>query len=90
VTLGRPAGRADPTGGDAIAWDRTPVRFVQVVGAARVEWSVVEVDAGEVPGAQGARCLIFTRVDCIRRVWRYPLDWRTLDAEQLAALSWQR
>lgn len=70
--------------------DPTPVRFVQHVGDAVLDWSVVEVDARAVPGAHGARCLIFSRPECIRRVWDYPADWRTMDAAGLAALSWRR
>lgn len=70
--------------------DPTPVYFTQSAGDTYLRWSVVEVDAHGVPGALGTRCLVFTRQDCIRRVWHYPADWRTLDAEAMAALSWQR
>jgi len=48
------------------------------------------VDARAVPGAHGARCLVFSREDCIRRVWDYPADWRSLDGAALSALSWHR
>jgi hypothetical protein len=72
------------------ASDPTPVAFVQRDGDAYVHWSVVEVDVGALPGARGPRCLLFTRQDCIRRVWDYPADWRTLDAAALAALSWNQ
>lgn len=70
--------------------DRAPVEYVQRIDDAWVQWSVVEVDATAVPGARGARCLLFSRQDCIRRVWNYPDHWRTLDAEELTALSWHR
>ena len=70
--------------------DPTPVHFAHATDGQWVEWVVVELDATEVPGARGARCLLFTREDCIRRVWSYPANWRALDAEGLAALSWQR
>jgi hypothetical protein len=70
--------------------DPAPVGFVQDVGDTCLHWSVVEVDAGAVPGARRARCLLFTRAECIRRVWDYPADWRTLDAAGLTALSWRR
>ena len=70
--------------------DPTPVEFVQRGDGAWVRWSVVEVDAAAVPGAQGARCLLFRRDDCIRRVWHYPPHWRDLDPAALAALSWRR
>lgn len=55
-----------------------------------VEWSVVEVEATGVPGARGPRCLLFSRQDCIRRVWDYPTNWRQLDAAALIVLSWHR
>lgn len=57
-----------------------------------VEWSVVEVavDRTRVPGARGVRCLLFSRKDCIRRVWDYPGDWRLLGAAMLESLSWNR
>jgi hypothetical protein len=64
--------------------------FVEHVDGAYLRWTVVEVDARAVPGARGARCLLFTREGCIRRVWDYPADWRTLDDAALAALSWHR
>ena len=67
-----------------------PVAFIQHVDGAYLRWSVVEVDAGGVPGARGARCLTFTRDGCVRRVWDYPANWRTLDDTALAALSWHR
>jgi hypothetical protein len=70
--------------------DPTPVNFTQQVDDAWHFWSVVEVDAREVPGTHGARCLVFARRDCIRRVWDYPADWRALDDAGLAALSWHR
>lgn len=75
-----------------------PVRSERVVDAtclryrdeAFVEWTVVEVEANGVPGARGPRCLLFSRQDCIRRVWEYPTNWRQLDATALAVLSWHR
>ena len=70
--------------------DPTPVVFVQRLGDAWVQWSVIEVDASAVPGARATRCLLFSRHECIRRVWNYPADWRALDAEALTALSWHR
>jgi hypothetical protein len=66
------------------------VAFVQRCNGVYQHWSVVEVDAHAVPGARAARCLLFTCPGCIRRVWDYPADWRTLGVGALAALSWQR
>jgi hypothetical protein len=65
------------------------VRFQQRVGDEWRHWTVVEADARGVPGARGPTCLVFTRDDCIRRVWDYPANWRTLDAAALAAVSWR-
>ena len=81
-TTGASAGSRAPT--DA------PVRFTQRVGEQWFEWSVREVETAGVPGARGPRCLLFTRESCIRRVWDFPADWRTLDTAELAALSWRR
>ena len=57
-----------------------------------VEWSVVEVavNRAAIPGARAAHCLLFSRRDCIRRVWEYPANWRLLDASALESLSWHR
>ncbi len=65
-----------------------PVAFVQRIDDNLLHWSVVEVDAAIVPGARGSHCLVFTREDCVRRVWDYPADWQSLDDEGLAVLSW--
>jgi hypothetical protein len=67
-----------------------PVVFLQRAGDGWLEWEVVEVDARDVPGALHASCLIFTRPDCVRRVWDYPSDWRSFDDAGLSALSWHR
>jgi hypothetical protein len=81
-----PAHAADPDHSP----DGAAVRFTQRVGEEWLDWAVLEVDAAAVPGALGPRCLLFTRPHCIRRVWDYPPDWRTLDDAGLAALSWHR
>ena len=54
------------------------------------EWEVSEVDASEVPGARGGRCLIFASAQAIRRVWDYPSDWYRQSPAQLSAISWRR
>lgn len=53
-------------------------------------WLVREVDAQAVPGARGARCLLFEGEGVIRRVWNYPSDWSRLPASELVSLSWRR
>ena len=55
-----------------------------------VPWRVTELDCGEVPGARGARCLVFMSDSVMRRVWNYPADWRLLDAAGLVEVSWRR
>jgi hypothetical protein len=81
VAVGGPAAEERP--------DPTPVRYIEQLGDEYLHWAVVEADARAVPGARGARCLLFTRAGCVRRVWGYPADWRTLDDAGLAALSWR-
>ena len=48
--------------------DPGAVVFLQSLDDACLRWSVAEVDTGAVPGTRGARCLVFTREGCIRRV----------------------
>ena len=53
-----------------------------------VRWSVAEVDAPRLPGAQGQpRCLVFATEGVVRRVWAYPDGWYLLADADLAALS---
>jgi hypothetical protein len=70
--------------------DPAPVTFLQNLDGVWLHWSVVEIDARDVPGARAPYCLVFSRTECIRRVWDYPANWRTLDDLELAALSWRR
>jgi hypothetical protein len=51
-----------------------------------VEWTVREVRTPQ-PWARGDRCLVLNSRECVRRLWRYPSDWRTLDAEDLLELG---
>lgn len=76
--------------GNGAPADLAPVRFRQRVGDEWFDWTVREVKADGVPGARGSRCLLFTRENCIRRVWDFPADWRALDEAGLAALSGRR
>lgn len=55
-------------------------------------WTVRELDAHGMPGARGARCLVFETAGCVRRVWNYPAAWATLPASalvRLASRSWR-
>ena len=55
---------------------------------AGVEWRVEEVPAAAVPAAKGPACLMFHSEGAIRRVWRYPPNWRQLTDAELEVLSW--
>jgi hypothetical protein len=82
--------RAAPRAAADARPDPTPVRYIEQVDEEYLHWAVVEADAGAVPGSRGARCLLFTREGCVRRVWDYPAHWRTLDGAGLGALSRRR
>ncbi len=56
---------------------------------AGVEWRVTEVPAAAVPAAKGPACLVFHSDTAIRRVWRYPANWRQLSDTELEVLSWE-
>ena len=56
---------------------------------AGVEWQVTEVPAAAVPSAKGPACLVFHSDAAIRRVWRYPANWRQLTDAELEVLSWE-
>jgi hypothetical protein len=51
-----------------------------------VTWWVHEV-AGEHLGTAGAACLLVVSASELRRVWKYPADWRSLTPEQLLQLA---
>ena len=47
------------------------------------EWTVREVDAPRIPGAPTTSCLICESSDVVRRLWRYPQNWRSLTDDEL-------
>jgi hypothetical protein len=51
-----------------------------------VTWWVHEV-AGEHLGTAGAMCLLVVSANELRRVWKYPPDWRSLSPEHLLSLT---
>ena len=51
-----------------------------------VEWSVREVPTPQ-SWARARRCLVLNSRECVRRVWQYPKQWRTLDADTLLRLG---
>ena len=57
-----------------------------VVDRAGVEWSVREVETPQA-WARATRCLVLNSRECVRRLWRYPSNWRHLDADALLDLG---
>lgn len=55
---------------------------------AGVTWWAHEVN-GEYLGAVGAMCLLVVSAHELRRVWKYPVDWRSLAADELLRLPHQ-
>lgn len=47
------------------------------------QWTVREVDAHRTPGAPTTSCLICESSDVVRRLWRYPENWRSLPDDEL-------
>ena len=61
-----------------------PVLFADAHGE---RWSVKERDTRNEPGAKADSCLVFSNENAIRRVWKYPRDWRALGPAELEALG---
>jgi hypothetical protein len=59
---------------------------VHFTAADGIAWRAAEHEAVHVPGAYGARCLIFVADGVARRVWDFPDDWRLLSPRALEAL----
>jgi hypothetical protein len=57
-----------------------------VVDRAGIEWTVREVETPQ-PWARAGRCLVLNSRECVRRLWTYPADWRSLDADVLLDLG---
>ena len=53
-------------------------------------WRVYETEVGGAHGTRSTRTLCFDSAWVIRRVSKYPDNWRELSAEDLEKLSWQR
>jgi hypothetical protein len=47
------------------------------------QWTVRESDARAVPGARHTSCLICESSDVVRRLWKFPTDWRSLSDDEL-------
>ncbi|HEY7234632.1 MAG TPA: hypothetical protein VH539_10815 [Gemmatimonadaceae bacterium] len=50
-----------------------------------VTWWVHEVD-GEQMGTVGTGCLLIVSANELRRLWKYPANWRSLSPEELLRL----
>lgn len=57
-----------------------------VVDGAGVEWTVREIPTPQA-WARATRCLVLNSRECVRRVWLYPRNWRTMDADALLQLG---
>ena len=57
-----------------------------VIDRTGVEWTVREMPTPQA-WARAPRCLVLSSRECVRRVWVYPDDWRSLDADQLLRLG---
>lgn len=57
-----------------------------VVDRDGVEWTVREMATPQA-WARAPRCLVLSSRECVRRVWAYPGNWRTLDADTLLRLG---
>ena len=68
---------------------RPPAASMEFLDREGRHWRVREVAGEAVPGARGSACLVFESDGTMRRVWRYPAEWRELPAAQLVALSWK-
>ena len=50
------------------------------------EWTVRELATPQA-WARAPRCLVLSSRDCVRRVWTYPDEWRSLDVDALLRLG---
>jgi hypothetical protein len=57
-----------------------------VVDTNGTEWTVREVPTPQT-WAHAKLCLVLNSRECVRRVWHYPKNWRSMDADSLLALG---
>jgi hypothetical protein len=65
-----------------------PADLLEFTDADGVRWTVREARPTNVTAHVGETSLIFECATAVRRVWRYPEDWRAMTPEQLSKLSW--
>ena len=63
--------------------ERVQYRDQRTLQRGNEQWTVRESDARMVPGAQNTSCLICESSDVVRRLWKFPTDWRNLSDEDL-------
>jgi hypothetical protein len=78
--------RARPRRAATAAGEKNAPGVRTIVDASSREWRVQEEDASMVPGARGPRSLVFENHAVVRRLWRYPADWRSLPDDTLLLL----
>jgi hypothetical protein len=66
-----------------LAEEHFPLQFVDRDG---VEWTARELETPQ-PWARAPQCLILSSRECVRRVWSYPAEWRSLDPDALLRLG---
>jgi hypothetical protein len=66
-----------------LADEQFPRMFVDGDG---IEWTVRELATPQA-WARAPRCLVLSSRDCVRRVWSYPAEWRSLDPDALLRLG---
>jgi hypothetical protein len=57
-----------------------------VVDRDGIEWTVRETLTPQA-WARAPQCLVLNSRECVRRIWDFPPDWRSLDADTLLRLG---
>jgi hypothetical protein len=66
-----------------LADEEFPLRFADRDG---MEWTVREIATPQ-PWARAPRCLVISSRECVRRIWSYPAQWRSLESDALLRLG---
>jgi hypothetical protein len=77
-----PHGHVFPANGGAAAEEYPHL----VIDRDGVEWTVREVPTPQ-SWARAERCLVLSSRECVRRVWHYPTNWQSMDADALLKLG---
>lgn len=71
---------------DHPTWARARVRASRTVLDGPEEWTIREIEAGAIPGARGDFCLVLESASMVRRRWKYPPNWASLESAKLVEL----